>query len=119
MPIFSSTSHVQINGGNFMEIGRDFNLENIPPSRSGEELLTGLEFCLGAATGRQLEGTTRTVKDGGPRALPYGASALPLAMYASQIIRRYFPPATDYVSFENIGSHINFILLPLFISPPT
>jgi hypothetical protein len=41
MPIFTSTSHVQITGGNFIEIGGDFNLQR---PGSVDEVLTGLEL---------------------------------------------------------------------------
>ncbi|KAJ7822895.1 hypothetical protein B0H14DRAFT_2827605 [Mycena olivaceomarginata] len=42
MPIFSSTSHVQISGGNFVEIGGDFNIQTSLPSEDIDSVLRGL-----------------------------------------------------------------------------
>ncbi|KAJ7220878.1 hypothetical protein GGX14DRAFT_432353 [Mycena pura] len=103
MPIFSDTSHVQITGGNFVDVGSDFNIESIQPPGTVDidGVLTGLEFgvdeesgrhLLGAQderargrslvpyhfaqnSGRPLMGAERTERGGvGPRMLPYDLS---------------------------------------------
>jgi hypothetical protein len=66
MPIFSSTSHVQINGGNFIEMGRDFNLQSIQPPGSVDEVLTGLEFRVRQDSRRHLLGSERNEPSGAP-----------------------------------------------------
>jgi len=73
MPIFSDTSHVQITGGNFIDIGGDFNLESIQPLGSVDidGVLTGLEFGVAEESGRHLLGGERSEKVRGPRMLPY------------------------------------------------
>jgi hypothetical protein len=74
MPIFSSSSHVQITGGNFIDVRGDFNLQGVQPPRNVDEALTGLEFGSGQDLGCQLAGAERTERGGGARMLPYGAS---------------------------------------------
>ncbi|KAF7369733.1 NACHT domain-containing protein [Mycena venus] len=102
MPIFSFTSHVQITGGNFVDIGGDLNLECIQPPGSVdiEGVLTGMAFGMGEelgphllgeqserargprmlpyhsgqGSGRQLVGAERTERGGAPRMLPYDLS---------------------------------------------
>ncbi|KAF7341265.1 hypothetical protein MVEN_01862500 [Mycena venus] len=73
MPIFSSTSHVQITGGNFVDIGGDFNLESIQPPGSVDidGVLTGLEFGVGEDSGRPLLDAEQSERVGCPRMLPY------------------------------------------------
>jgi hypothetical protein len=73
MPLFSSTSYVQITGGNFVEIGRDFNLQNTLPPGNVDHVLTGLELDLGRPSERQLIGAERTERRGHQRILLYGA----------------------------------------------
>ncbi|KAF7362856.1 hypothetical protein MVEN_00635400 [Mycena venus] len=53
MPIFSFTSHVQITGGNFVDIGGDFNLESIQPPEGAdiEGVLMGMQFGMGEELG--------------------------------------------------------------------
>jgi hypothetical protein len=57
MPIFSSTSHVQINGGSFIGIGRDFNLQSIQPPGSVDEVFTGPESRVSQDSRRHLLGS--------------------------------------------------------------
>lgn len=79
MPIFSTTSHVQITSGNFIEIGGDFNLQSFQPPGSVNEVLTGLNFSLDQNSGRQLLAAERADRGGDPRMLSAGASEeLPL-----------------------------------------
>ncbi|KAJ6571559.1 hypothetical protein B0H19DRAFT_1231310 [Mycena capillaripes] len=96
MPIFSSTSHVQISGGNFVEVGGDFNIQTNLPSEDIDGVLRGLgrlrniqtiqpagdvgnmrmgleRLRLGEYSGRQLVGPVRTIRRKNARMKrPYG-----------------------------------------------
>ncbi|KAJ7930394.1 hypothetical protein B0H13DRAFT_2264179 [Mycena leptocephala] len=67
MPIFSSTSHVQINGGNFLEIEKDFNLQSIQPPEIINEAMMGLELGVEPDSSRELSSAERTEREGGMR----------------------------------------------------
>ncbi|KAJ7225205.1 hypothetical protein C8J57DRAFT_1535464 [Mycena rebaudengoi] len=116
MPIFSSTSHVHINGGSFIEIGRDFNLQSIQPPGSVDEVLTGPEsrvsqdsrhHLLGSETnepsdfgcdsGRQLIGAERTRRRRGPRMSPNDTSRR-RQMISHSNESSSFPPTTEPTS---------------------
>jgi hypothetical protein len=75
MPIFNSSSHVQINGGNFIEVGGDYNLQSIQPPTppDADRVLTGPEFHVGQDLNRSLVGAERSERAGITRMLPYGA----------------------------------------------
>jgi hypothetical protein len=113
MPIFSSTSHVQISGGNFVEIGGDFNIQTSLPSEDIDSVLRGLgrlhniqpsqpaggvdnmlvdleRLRLGEDSGRQLLGPVRTTMRRGNARMrrPYGASGALLRFSTSQDSQR-------------------------------
>lgn len=65
MPLFSATSHVQINGGNFIETGGDFNLQSTQPLGSTDSMLTGLDFLVDEDSNRlQLSAETDEITGG-------------------------------------------------------
>jgi hypothetical protein len=75
MPLFSSSSDVQINGGNFIDIGGDMTVHAQP----GEAGLNALaELALFGSTdesNHQYLGPDRSVRHtGAARSLPYGTS---------------------------------------------
>lgn len=71
--MFTSCSHFQINGGNFVSTGGDFNVQSNQPAGSIDEMLTGLESRVGPDAGRRLLGVERTEREGSARKAPYGA----------------------------------------------
>lgn len=75
MPIFTSSSHVQITGGNFIEVGRDFNVEATQPLVTGnvDDSVRGLDFDLARAS-RPLMSAETIKREGGMTMVPYGAS---------------------------------------------
>jgi hypothetical protein len=115
MPIFSSTSHVQINGGTFIETQRDFNLHSIRPSGNVAEALTGLEFSLGDDCGRPLVGAERTERAGRPRMRPFGASENPLTTDLFLIFCRCFKSAADYVTLKQFVFHLQRYFITLIV----
>jgi hypothetical protein len=71
MPFFSSSSGVQINGGNFYDIAGDIHLQCAQPPGSGNEQLMPLP--LPASVGRLLSGPERHQRHtGAAMILPYG-----------------------------------------------
>jgi hypothetical protein len=74
--MFSSSSRVQISGGNFYDIGGDLNVHNaeapLSVEGSGEER-AAFEFRLNEDPGRQLLGGQRTARRDG-RTATYGAA---------------------------------------------
>ncbi|KAF7328366.1 hypothetical protein MVEN_02552200 [Mycena venus] len=69
--MFHSNSHIHVTGGNFVNVGGDFNVQSIPPSGSVDEVLTRLEFRVDQDRGRQLRGPERTESRGLARPYPY------------------------------------------------
>ncbi|KAF7368656.1 NACHT domain-containing protein [Mycena venus] len=70
--MFTSSSHFQINGGNFVKTDGDFNVQNIRPRESVGEVLTGLKFRADPDSGRQLVGIERSERSA--RKVPYDLS---------------------------------------------
>jgi hypothetical protein len=85
--MFSSTSHVHITGGNFIDVGGDFNLQTIQPQRSVDDVLTGLEFHVGQDQPQHLLGERRNDSKGGQGMFPC-AFEDPLELYFLLISRR-------------------------------
>ncbi|KAJ7436899.1 hypothetical protein B0H11DRAFT_2294626, partial [Mycena galericulata] len=93
MPLFSSSSGVQINGGNFYDIGGDLNLESAHVAAQNLQTLTALEFGWNEDSRRQLMGAERTERRrGSTRMLPYNISRRP--QFASP--SHYPSPAEDH-----------------------
>jgi hypothetical protein len=66
MPLFTSASGVQINGGNFIDIAGDVNLHNLQPTIGQNS------DPLSATQSRRLLGVDRNAQNGGARLVPYG-----------------------------------------------
>ena len=64
--MFANSSHVQITGGHFINVGRDFNFESMQAARNLSDVLPALDFGLGQNSGRPLGGAERTERRGGP-----------------------------------------------------
>ncbi|KAJ7918038.1 hypothetical protein B0H13DRAFT_2269318 [Mycena leptocephala] len=71
MPLFTSASGVQINGGNFIDIAGDVNLHNLQPA------IAQNSDPLSATQSRRLLGVDRNTRNGGARLVPYDASRRP------------------------------------------
>ncbi|KAJ7918032.1 hypothetical protein B0H13DRAFT_308633, partial [Mycena leptocephala] len=71
MPLFTSASGVQINGGNFIDIAGDVNLHNLQPA------IAQNSDPLSATQSRRLLGMDRNTQNGGARLVPYDASRRP------------------------------------------
>ncbi|KAJ7813252.1 hypothetical protein B0H13DRAFT_2468821 [Mycena leptocephala] len=71
MPLFTSASGVQINGGNFIDIAGDVNLHNLQPA------IAQNSDPLSATQSRRLLGVDRNAQNGGARLVPYDASRRP------------------------------------------
>jgi hypothetical protein len=68
MPLFTSASGVQINGGNFIDIAGDVNLHNMQPAiAQNSDMLSA---------SHQLMGVERNSQNGGVRLVPYGMFSL-------------------------------------------
>jgi hypothetical protein len=72
--MFTSSSHVQITGGNFVNVGGDFNLQSDHQPGSVDQVMTEVDFNLGQDSERQVNDLERTERGGRARQLPYGAS---------------------------------------------
>jgi hypothetical protein len=68
MPLLSSASGVQINGGNFIDIAGDVNLHNMQPAIAQNSDLQSVS--------RQLLGVERNTQNGAARLVPYGTLSL-------------------------------------------
>jgi hypothetical protein len=90
MPLFTSSSGLQINGGTFLDIAGDLNIQNIPlPVQETE----GLPFEFGS-DGRELLSVERTDRRDGHRQTPYGEYRVSCRNTGSYI-RRWFSPVAD------------------------
>jgi hypothetical protein len=112
MPIFTSTSHVQITGGNFIEVSGDFNVEATQPLGTGnvDEIVKGLDFDLTQHSGRHLMGAERTQREGGTRMLPYGAFGsilrhTDLKYFADVPHRRHLTPQPIQLYSDSSATH--------------
>jgi hypothetical protein len=74
--MFTNSSHLDITGGNFVNIGRDFNFEAGQAAENLSDVLKGLDFGLGRDSGRPLVGAERNERRGGARMLPYGTPGI-------------------------------------------
>ncbi|KAJ7022911.1 hypothetical protein C8F04DRAFT_1194068 [Mycena alexandri] len=72
--MFPNSSNFQITGGQFINVGGDFNLENQQAAPNVPDTLSGLDFGVGPSSGRLLGGVERTERGGGRRALSYDTS---------------------------------------------
>ncbi|KAJ7458044.1 hypothetical protein B0H11DRAFT_205627 [Mycena galericulata] len=72
--MFSNGSHFQIAGGQFINVGGDFNLENGQAALNVPGMLSALDFGRGQSSDRLLGGADRTERGGGHRPLPYDTS---------------------------------------------
>lgn len=66
MPLFTSASGVQINGGSFIDIAGDVNLHNLQPAIARNSDL------LSTTQSHQLLGVDRNTQNGAARVVPYG-----------------------------------------------
>ncbi|KAF7358362.1 hypothetical protein MVEN_00886200 [Mycena venus] len=73
MPIFTSSSHVQINGGNFVHVGGDFNVQSFHSPAGVDEVLAGLDFRMDDPD-HQLKGVERQERGIATRMHPYDTS---------------------------------------------
>jgi hypothetical protein len=68
MPLLTSASGVQINGGNFIDIAGDVNLHNMQPAMAQNSDLS--------SASHQLLGVERNSQNGAARLVPYGTLSL-------------------------------------------
>ncbi|KAJ7918030.1 hypothetical protein B0H13DRAFT_2269314 [Mycena leptocephala] len=113
MPLFTSASGVQINGGNFIDIAGDVNLHNLQPA------IVQNSDPLSATQSRQLLGLDRNTQNRAGRPVPYDVSRRPQILRSAKNSSGQIP---QNESWSNSAAPIQSLSnLPLFTfaQPPS
>ncbi|KAJ7918013.1 hypothetical protein B0H13DRAFT_1869794 [Mycena leptocephala] len=94
MPLFTSASGVQINGGSFIDIAGDVNLHNMQPTMAQNSDLW--------SASRQLSGVERNSQNGAARLVPHDASRRLQILSSSGRIRQEESWSNSAASIQSV-----------------
>jgi hypothetical protein len=98
MPLFTSASGFQINGGTFIDNAGDLTIIHTAQTVTPEQNISSLEFVIERPS-RELSGVERNDRGfGATRTLPYGMSPAQCHQQDPMKSKRCFSPPTDFES---------------------